>query len=147
MMGIYDPALCEPAARTLQLIGRKVALVVHGSGLDEVALHGPTTGVLLRDGELRHITINAAEAGLRRAPIEALAGAGPEENADWLSTLLEGKTRGAHADAVALNAGTLAWIVGVRSTLKDAVTLAREALAGGGGARRLALLVELSNGA
>jgi anthranilate phosphoribosyltransferase len=147
MMGIYDPALCEPAARTLQLLGRKVALVVHGSGLDEVALHGPTTGVLLRDGELRHITITAAEAGLRRAPIEALTGAGPEENAEWLATLLEGRTRGPHADAVALNAGTLAWIVGLRSTLKEAVMLAREALAGGGGARRLSRLVELSNGA
>ena len=147
MMGIYDPALCEPAARTLQLLGRKVALVVHGSGLDEVALHGPTTGVLLRDDELRPITITATEAGLRRAPLEALTGAGPEENADWLSTLLQGKTHGAHADAVALNAGTLAWIVGLRSTLRESVVLAREALAGGGGARRLSRLVELSNGA
>ena len=93
------------------------------------------------------ITITATEAGLRRAPLEALTGAGPEENADWLSTLLQGKTHGAHADAVALNAGTLAWIVGLRSTLRESVVLAREALAGGGGARRLSRLVELSNGA
>ncbi len=147
MMGIYDPALCEPAARTLQLLGRRVALVLHGSGLDEVALHGPTTGVLLRDGELSHVTITAAEAGLRQAPLEALTGAGPEENADWLSTLLEGRGHGTHADAVALNAGTLAWILEFRPTLRESVGLAREALAGGGGARRLSRLVELSHGA
>jgi anthranilate phosphoribosyltransferase len=137
MMGIYDPALCEPAARTLQLLGRRVALVLHGSGLDEVALHGPTTGVLLRDGELRPITITAADAGLRQAPPDALAGAGPEENAEWLSTLLEGGGPATHADAVALNAGTLAWVLQLRPTLREAVAQAREALAGGGGARRL----------
>lgn len=147
MMGIYDPALCEPAARTLQLLGRRVALVVHGSGLDEVALHGPTTGVLLRDGELRHITITPSDAGVRTVALEALAGAGPEENADWLTGLLAGRGAAAHADAVALNAGTLAWAVGLAPMLRDAVRLAREALAGGGALRRLELLAELSHGA
>ena len=147
MMGIYDPALCEPAARTLQLIGRRVALVVHGSGLDEVALHGPTTGVLVQEGELRHVTITPSEAGLRPAPLEALAGAGPEENADWLLALLAGRGQAAHADAVALNAGTLAWATGKAPTLREAVRLAHEALQGGGGLRRLERLVELSHGA
>ncbi len=147
MMGIYDPALCEPAARTLQLLGRRVALVVHGSGLDEVALHGPTTGMLLRDGELRPVTFTASDAGLREAPLEALTGAGPEENAEWLGTLLEGKGRSTHADVVALNAGTLAWSVGKAATLRESVGLAREALAGGGAGRRLALLKEISHGA
>src|SRR6185503_6528085 len=103
MMGIYDPALCEAAARTLQLLGREVALVVHGSGLDEVALHGPTSGVLLQGGDLRHVTITPADAGIAEAPVAALAGSGPEENAAWLTGLLEGKGPAAHADAVALN--------------------------------------------
>jgi anthranilate phosphoribosyltransferase len=147
MMGIYDPALCEPAARTLQLLGRRVALVVHGSGLDEVALHGPTTGVLLRDGELRHVTITPSEAGLRSASLETLAGAGPEENAAWLSALLGGKGADVHADAVALNAGTLAWATAKEPTLRVGVQRAREALAGGGALRRLERLVELSHGA
>jgi anthranilate phosphoribosyltransferase len=147
MMGIYDPALCEPAARTLQLLGRQVALVVHGSGLDEVALHGPTTGVLLRDGELRHVTITPSDAGVRSASLETLTGAGPPENAAWLLTLLAGKGTAAHADAVALNAGTLAWAVGRAGTLREAVQLARQALDGGGCLARLERLVELSHGA
>lgn len=147
LMGIYDPALCEPAARTLQLIGRSVALVVHGSGLDEVALHGPTTGVLLREGELRHVTITPSDAGLTAAGLEALAGAGPEENAAWLLALLEGKGSAAHADAVALNAGALAWATGQAATLRAAVRLARDAIDGGGCRSRLDRLVELSHGA
>ena len=147
MMGIYDPALCEPAARTLQLLGRRVALVIHGSGLDEVALHGPTTGVLVQEGELRHITITPADAGVRPAELAALAGGGPEENAEWLRGLLAGRGTDAHSDAVALNAGTLAWATGTAPTLREAVRLAREALAGGGGLTRLERLAELSHGA
>jgi anthranilate phosphoribosyltransferase len=147
MMGIYDPALCEPAARTLQLVGRQIALVVHGSGLDEMALHGPTTGVLLRDGELRPVTFSADGAGLREAPLQSLAGAGPEQNAEWLGTLLDGGGLDTHADAVALNAGTVAWMVGKAATMREAVGLAREALRGGGAGRRLSRLAELSHGA
>ncbi len=146
-MGIYDPALCEPAARTLQLLGRSVALVVHGSGLDEVALHGPTTCALVRDGELRHLTITPGEAGLEPTGLEALAGAGPGENAEWLVGVLAGRGPAASADAVALNAGTLAWATGKATTLRQAVQLARAALAGGGALRRLERLVELSHGA
>lgn len=147
MMGIYDPALCEPAARTLGLVGREVALVVHGDGVDEVALHGVTRGALLRDGQLREVTISPEEAGLRRAPLETLAGGDPAANADWLVTLLEGRGPDVHRDAVALNAGTLAWAVGRAETLARATALAAEAIAGGGGARRLARLGELSRGA
>jgi anthranilate phosphoribosyltransferase len=147
MMGVYDPAQCEAAAQTLQLLGRRVALVVHGSGLDEVALHGPTSGVLLQDGELRRVTITPDNAGLKQAPIEALAGAGPDENAAWLDRLLRGKGESTHADAVALNAGALAWVTGTAGTLKDGARLAREALDGGGASARLARLAELSHGA
>lgn len=147
LMGIYDPAQCEPAARTLQLLGRHVALVVHGSGLDEVALHGPTEAVLVQHGELRPVTLTPEDAGVLRAPIEALAGAGPEENAEWLTELLRGKGQPAHADAVAINVGALAWIVGKAATLRSGTRMAREALDGGGAAQRLSRLAELSHGA
>ena len=145
MMGIYDPALCEPAARTLQLVGREIALVVHGDGVDEVALHATTKGVLLRDGAIREITISPEDAGLRRAPVEALAGGDPAANAEWLVSLLEGRGPDVHRDAVALNAGVLAWVVGRTETLAQAVALARAAIAGGGGAKRLGRLAELSH--
>ena len=147
MMGIYDPALCEAAARTLMLLGREVALVVHGSGLDEVALHGPTSAVLVQNGELRHVTISPGDAGITPAPVEALAGGGPEENAAWLVALLSGRGAPAHRDAVALNVGVLAWATGVAPTIRQGARLARQALDGGGAARRLSLLAELSHGA
>src|SRR5512135_727867 len=55
LMGVYDPALCRPLALTLGLLGADTALVVHGEGLDEIALHGTTTAALWRDGRLTEL--------------------------------------------------------------------------------------------
>lgn len=40
LIGVYSPDLLETVAQTLRLLGVKRACVVHGSGLDEAAVHG-----------------------------------------------------------------------------------------------------------
>ena len=147
LMGVYDPALCAPLARTLGMLGADVALVVHGSGLDEVALHGPTTAALWRDGRLAELEITPEEAGLSRRPLEEISGGTPESNLEVLVKVLEGNGTPACAEAVALNAGTLLWVTGRAPTLARGVARASEALAGGGAARRFTRWVELSHGA
>jgi anthranilate phosphoribosyltransferase len=146
VMGIYTPHLCRPAAETLHLLGCRAALVVHGSGLDELALHGPTTAAWLRDGRVEMLTLNPEELGVRPAPVQALAGHGPDGAAAWLRSLLAGRGDPAHIDAVALNAGALLWIAGQAPSLRRAVATAREALLAGAGESRLIQLVEGSHG-
>lgn len=147
VMGVYDPALCRPLAETLQLLGCRAALVVHGSGLDEIALHGPTAGALLRDGRVLDVAFGPESAGLDRAPLSALAGADREESARWLARLLTGDGAPAHLAAVTLNAGALLWIAGRAASLAEGTGMARSAVAEGRPARHLELLVELSHGA
>ncbi len=147
LMGVYDPALCVPLAVTLGLLGCEAALVVHGEGLDEIALHGSTTAALWKDGRLTELEFTPEEAGLPRASIGDLQGGDPAENAVWLTGLLAGRAAPAHRAAVAINAGALAWIGGRAETLADGVTLALAAIDGGGAANRLARWVELSHGA
>lgn len=147
LLGVYDPRLCRPLAETLGLLGATTALVVHGSGLDEIALHGPTHAALWRDGAVSELQIVPEEAGVRRAPLESLRGGDPAENAAWLRTLLAGAGAPAHIDAVVLNAGAMAWVAGLAPDLRAGAGLAREALAGGAAARRLARWTELSHGA
>ena len=147
LMGVYDPALCAPLAKTLGMLGAEVALVVHGSGLDEVALHGPTTGALWRDGRLTELELTPEEAGLNRRPLAELGGGTPESNLEMLVHVLEGTGAPACTEAVALNAGTLAWVTGRAPTLARGVSVARDALAGRGAARRFTRWVELSHGA
>ena len=146
LMGVYDPALCRPLALTLGLLGCEAALVVHGEGLDEIALHGSTTAALWQEGRVTELEFTPEEAGLGRHPIEALRGGDPQQNAGWLLGLLAGRGTIAHRDAVALNAGALAWIGGRAETLADGVTLAVEAIDSGRCAARLTRWVELSRG-
>ena len=47
LLGVAEPRLLEPVARTLAALGVERAMVVHGAGLDEVALHGETKAVRL----------------------------------------------------------------------------------------------------
>ena len=70
LLGVPDPSLLMPIAQTLQALGLERALVVHGSGLDEVAVHGFTQGVLLADGGLEPIEITPEQAGISRYPLD-----------------------------------------------------------------------------
>jgi anthranilate phosphoribosyltransferase len=145
LMGVYDPTLCAPLAETLRLLGLDRALVVHGSGLDELAIHGPTTVAQLRDGQVTEFEICPEEAGLSRHPLEALAGGEPDENARAFEKILAGEAPEAHNAAVALNAGAVAWISGRADTLADGVERALGVIHSGEAAARMALFAEVSN--
>jgi anthranilate phosphoribosyltransferase len=147
IVGVFDEARCVPIAETLGMLGLSSALVVHGSGLDEIALHDTTTAALLRDGNVERMTIAPESAGLSRRPLDALKGGTPKENAAALKNLLAGKGEDAHVDAVSLNAGALAWIFGKAPDLKAGCALAKETLQAGGALDRLTRFAEISNGA
>ncbi len=57
LMGVYDKALVRPIAETIATMGMKRAAVVHGSGLDEVAIHGETTVAEIINGEIKEYTL------------------------------------------------------------------------------------------
>jgi anthranilate phosphoribosyltransferase len=149
IVGVYDPGLCLPMARTLGMLGCRGALVVHGAGLDEIALHGPTEAVrLLPDGGLQPLTIepDLLGVGVRSCGIEELRGGPPAANAAWLHQLLAGDGRKSHCQAVALNTGALLWICGRAESLAQGTERALAALASGHAAQRLSQWAEMSHG-
>ena len=147
LLGVYEPSLCRPMAETLRLLGTRAALVVHGSGVDEIAIHGPTEAVWLHDGELESLAIAPEELGLPRYGLDRLAGGDSVANGRWLTQLLAGQGSDAHNAAVAINAGALLWVSGRAPSLRAGVDGARETLANGGGLTRLERWAELSRGA
>ncbi|MFU8802258.1 MAG: anthranilate phosphoribosyltransferase [Bradymonadaceae bacterium] len=146
VMGVYDPKLCVPMAETLALLGTERALIVNGCGLDELAIHGPTTAAMLQDGEVIELEISPEEAGLRRYSLSDLAGGEPEENARWFQKLLAGEGTEAHNAAVALNAGAVAWLAGKSETLADGARDALETLQSGELIRRFEEFARISHG-
>ncbi|MES2120288.1 MAG: anthranilate phosphoribosyltransferase [Pseudomonadota bacterium] len=146
LLGVADPALLRPIAETLHALGVERALVVHGSGLDEVALHGFTRAVSVVGDELEELQITPEQAGLRRMPVEQIAGGLPEENAERLRNIVAGAGRAADLAVVALNAGALLMTAGKAGDLKQGVEQASDAMRSGRARQLLDDFVEASRG-
>lgn len=147
LMGVYDPTLCVPVARTLALLGSERALVVHGDGLDEVALHGETRCALLRDGDVVEVVIVPEEAGLKRRSKDELVGGEPAQNAAAMIAVLQGAGNDAYRDAVALNAGALLWATGRAANIAEGTSEALDVLESRRAFDRLMRWKEISRGA
>ncbi|CAM4244876.1 anthranilate phosphoribosyltransferase [Vibrio neonatus] len=112
LMGVYDESLVAPIAQTMQKMNMKRAAVVHGSGLDEVAIHGKTVVAEIKEGKIEHYTLTAEDFGLNSHPLEALKGGTPEENRTIVTNLLSGKGTEAQESAVAANVALLMKLFG-----------------------------------
>ena len=144
LVGVYAAELVLPTAQALARLGCEAGLVVHGGGLDEIALHAPTTAARVTADEVVELTLTPGEAGVASAPIEALRGGGPGENARWLRDLLAGRGEPAPVDAVAVNAGALLWIAGRAAGLREGTAQARAILREGRATARLDSYLEMT---
>jgi anthranilate phosphoribosyltransferase len=123
MTGAFSADWLRPMAETLARLGTERAWLVHGMGLDELTLAGPSQVVELAAGSFRAFEVTPEDAGLARAPAEALKGGEPAENAAALLALLEGAP-GAYRDCVLLNAAAALIVAGRAQTLPEGVALA-----------------------
>lgn len=122
LMGVYDESLVAPIAETMLQMNMKRAAVVHGSGLDEVAIHGKTTVAEIKDGKIEHYTLTAEDFGLETYPLEALKGGEPAENRAIVTNLLQGKGTAAQEAAVAANVALLMRLFGHEDLKANAQT-------------------------
>ncbi len=120
LIGVYSPELVQPVAETLRVLGYQRAAVVHGGGMDEIAIHTTTDVAELRDGEITRYQISPEDFGLSMHPIESLRGGTPEENRDILAQLLQGKGQEAHEHAIAINVAMLMKLFGQENLRENA---------------------------
>ncbi|MGB0923729.1 MAG: anthranilate phosphoribosyltransferase [Pseudoalteromonas shioyasakiensis] len=146
LLGVYDPSLCLPMAETLKTLGTKRAMVVHGAGTDEIALHGTTKVVELNNGELSEYTLTASDFGLANYSLEQLAGQGPEYNAKASLAILQGQGEMAHNAAIIANVAALLYLTDKASDLKAAADQVSELLASGKAMDTLNAIIEVSHG-
>ncbi|WP_462176976.1 anthranilate phosphoribosyltransferase [Pseudoalteromonas gelatinilytica] len=146
LLGVYDPSLCLPMAETLKTLGTKRAMVVHGAGTDEIALHGTTKVVELNNGELSEYRLTASDFGLANYSLEQLAGQGPEYNAKASLAILQGQGEMAHNAAIIANVAALLYLTDKASDLKAAADQVSELLASGKAMDTLNAIIEVSHG-
>ena len=127
LLGVFDPALTEQLARVLSQLGVERALVVHGDGLDDFSITGENVvSELEATGEIRSYRLAPEEVGLKRHPLEALAGGDPEANARIVREVLSGVERGAKRDIVLFNAGAGLYLGGCTAGIREGVARAAE---------------------
>ena len=131
IMGIANPKLGQVIAETMRELGRRRALVVHGAGTDEIAVHGDTEVWELKDGEITHYTVTPEELGVERHSLEDLRGGNGAENAAFMRATFAGEGPAAHRDAVAVTAGAMFYLYGIADSLAAGTEHAKQLIADG----------------
>ena len=145
LLGVYSPELVLPIAKVLKALGTKRAMVVHGSGLDEVALHGNTQVAELKDGDIIEYQLTPADLGVPLAQITDLEGGEPAKNALITEAILKGRGTEAHANAVAINAGCALYVCGIADSVKAGTILALATIQSGKAFELLSQLAKVSS--
>lgn len=143
LCGVYSPALISRFSTALQALGTERGMVVHGHGLDEITIAGPTLVAEIGNGSIRRYTIFPEEYGISRSPHSALAGSSPQDNAEIIRMILSGDPGPAH-DVVVMNAGAAIYLGGKAPDLERGIQKAEEAVASGAASERLDALIHAS---
>lgn len=131
LLGVSDRRYQETIAEALALLGCVHALVVCGeSGIDELSICGPTRVIEVRDGGTEEWYLGADEVGLSEAPLEALAGGEPEENAAVTRAVFAGEP-GPARDLSVLNAAAAIYVADEEDSIEAAIVRAQDAIDSG----------------
>ncbi|MBT0588058.1 anthranilate phosphoribosyltransferase [Alteromonas oceanisediminis] len=128
VFGVYSPSLLQTYADAAASLNSEKALIVHGSGLDEIAIHDVTHGIEISEEGQRAVELSPELFGLPRYALSEIAGGDPEQNRQLIADVLAGQGKAAHTAAIAINAAALIQLTGVATTYKDAAELAMNAI-------------------
>ncbi len=131
LLGVYTPDLLDTYAQTLVTLGHTRAYVVHGSGLDELALHGDSQIVEVNHGAITKHQVSPADFGLRRYPLQAIEGGEPEKNRALIADVFNGNGMPAHTAAVAMNAAALLKLNDLAASYSEACDMAMASIDAG----------------
>ena len=126
VMGVYDKERLPHIAQTLQDLGRRRAIVVHGAGgMDEATLSGENIIYEVnQDTGITNYTLNASDVGLHSADNTELVGGSPLDNLQISERILRGEDQSAKYEVVLLNAGLALYVAEKAVTIQEGVELA-----------------------
>jgi anthranilate phosphoribosyltransferase len=131
LLGVYDRDLMELLAELLFQLGTERSLVVHGKGLDEISCLGVAEAIEVTPQGKNYLTIDPTKYGLASCELYELQGGDVELNAHILYEVLSGRTQGAIANTLLLNAAIGLWLFGLYDSIEEAMQVAQEKLLAG----------------
>jgi anthranilate phosphoribosyltransferase len=129
-LGVADGKVAGKMADVLVRLGVERAIVFHaGDGMDELSVSGPSH-VIEIDGRRKEYELDPADLGLASAPIDAMRGGGPEENARIARDVLDGAP-GPRRDVVLLNTAAALRAAGLAKDWKQGLKAGADAIDSG----------------
>jgi anthranilate phosphoribosyltransferase len=145
LLGVSDRRYQEIIADALVQLSTEHALVVSADdGIDELSIASRTRVIEVAEGGTEEWFVEAADFGLTPAPLEAIPGGEPAENAAVVREVLEGEA-GPRRDVAVLNAGAAIFVAGGAGNLEEGVAKAIEAIDSGAARDVLGRLVARSS--
>jgi anthranilate phosphoribosyltransferase len=144
VMGVYEPRWVPVLGGVLAALGAEHAFVVHGEGLDEIAVTGMTHVAEVKDGAVDRYAMLPEDLGLKRWDRSEIAGGDAERNAAILRDVLGGQ-QGAPRDAALANAAAALVAAEAARDLREGVRLAAESIDRGAAQDKLERLRTLSH--
>jgi anthranilate phosphoribosyltransferase len=145
VLGVADENLMGTIAEALKLLGTKVAMVVHSSGMDEISTAGVTKIIKLKEGKIESYELNAEDFGIAPASINDLKVTDVKESAEVMKKILSGKEGGPRKDIVVLNAAAAIIVAGLADDFGAAIKMADASVSDGRALDCLEKLIEISN--
>jgi anthranilate phosphoribosyltransferase len=141
VMGVYEPRWVPIIGGVLAALGTRHSFVVHGEGLDEIAVTGMTHLCEVKGGVVERFSIVPEDIGLGRYPEAAIVGGDATLNARILRDVLSGQ-KGAPRDATLANAAAALVAAEAAPDLRAGVRIAAESIDNGAAAEKLARLIK-----
>ncbi len=145
VMGVFDAALTEKIARVLGMLGATRAMTLHAAdGLDEISITSETNICEYIDGDVKNYTVKPEDFGMERASMDELLVGSPDESAEVVTSVLDGK-KGPARDIVLLNAAAGFVVSEMAADLAAGIVMAAESVDSGAAKKALDTLVMVSN--
>ena len=137
VLGVGKRELLDDVAQALASLGLEHALVVHGSGTDEFAVHGQTeVREITREG-VSSFTYTPEELGITPAHLSDLIGGDASDNLRLITDIFNGSGIPAQRDAIAATTGAMLYLAGKAPSLNEGTAAALAQLTSGAVAEHL----------
>jgi anthranilate phosphoribosyltransferase len=145
ILGVYADPLADLMAQVLIKLGARHCFVVHGEdGLDEISISAPTRFCEGKEGRISCYHLDPRDVGLARAPLDAIAGGTPDDNAKILLAVLAGES-GPRRDIVLLNAAPPLVACGKAKDFSEGIALAARSIDSGAAMEKFERLKQQTN--
>ena len=127
LIGVYSPELCGIVARATSMLGVKRALIVHGGGLDEVAVHDSTLVYEVNKDKIESYKVSPEDAGIKRCNLKDLLVGDGKTSSKAILNVFSGNN-GPIRDFIVLNSSYALYTAKKADDILDAKEMVEDAI-------------------